>query len=183
VRGIASALIETERLELRPLTIDDVDAYLGLHADPDVAHFLGEMDRELAVARLQRDARQWEERGCGLFKVTHRDDGRFVGRVGLRYWPQFDETELGWTLRREEWGHGFATEAAAAVATWGFRELPVEYLTANIEPRNARSIAVAERLGMTRLRDDVLDGIPAIGGTVVDGIQCVIWAIRREDWR
>jgi RimJ/RimL family protein N-acetyltransferase len=182
VRDIDSPQIETERLELRRLTSGDVDEYLALHADPDVAHFLGEMDRDLAIRRLSADARTWEERGHGLFGVTHRDDGRFLGRVGLRYWPQFDETEVGWTLRREEWGHGFATEAARAVTTWGFAELPDPYLTSNIEPRNARSIAVAERLGMTRLRDDVLDGIPAIGGQVVDGIRCVIYAVTREEW-
>jgi RimJ/RimL family protein N-acetyltransferase len=164
------------------MTFDDIDAYLELHIDPDVAHFLGEMDRELATRRLAADARTWEERGHGLFRVTRRDDDRFLGRVGLRYWPQFDETEVGWTLRREEWGHGFATEAADAVAAWGFRELPVPYLTACIEPRNARSIAVAERLAMTPLRRDVLDGIPAIGGTVVNGIECVIYAINREAW-
>jgi RimJ/RimL family protein N-acetyltransferase len=177
-----SRRIETDRLVLTPMTTDDVEAYLELHADPDVARFLGQMDRELASRRLEADARLWTDRGHGLFKVTDRDDGRFVGRVGLKYWPQFDETEVGWTLRREEWGRGFATEAARAVAAWGFQRLPVPYLTSCIEPRNARSIAVAERLGMTPLRHDVLDGIPAIGGQVVNGIQAVIYAIAREDW-
>jgi len=181
VRAIDRPRLETDRLALTPMTMDDVDAYLGLHSDPDVIAFLGEMDRALAVARLEKDERQWETFGYGLFKLTARDDGRFLGRVGLRYWPQFDETEVGWTLRREEWGHGFATEGADAIATWGFREHQVPYLTSNIEPRNKRSIAVAQRLGMTRLRDDVLDGIPAIGGGLVNGIRCVIWAVRREE--
>jgi RimJ/RimL family protein N-acetyltransferase len=183
VRDIDSPAIETERLVLTPLTIDDIDEYLDLHADPDVARFLGEMDRDLAIRRLEADARIWSERGHGLFKVIHNEDDRFLGRVGLRYWPLFDETEVGWTLRREEWGHGYATEAARAITTWGFTELPVAYITSNIEPRNARSIAVAERLGMTRLRDDVLDGIAGIGGEVINGIECVIYAVRREDWR
>ncbi len=164
------------------MTIDDVDEYLGLHSDPEVIRFLGEMDRGLATARLEADARVWDERGHGLFRVTHRDDGRFLGRVGLRYWEQFHETEVGWTLRRQEWGHGYATEAAVACAEFGFRELPVPYLTSCIQPENARSIAVAERLGMTPLRDDVLDGIPAIGGTVINGIEAVIYGITREDW-
>lgn len=167
---------------MRPLTIDDLDEYLALHSDPEVIRFLGAMDRSLATARLEADERQWEERGCGLFKVTHREDGRFLGRVGLKYWPQFDETEVGWTLRRDEWGHGFATEAAAACAGWGFRVLPVPYLTSCIEPHNARSTAVAERLGMAPLREDVLDGIPAVGGKVVNGIRAVIYGITRRDW-
>src|SRR5947209_15951460 len=95
--------IETDRLVLTPMTIDDLDAYLELHLHPDVSRFLGEMDRGLAMTRLEADARSWSERGHGLFKVTHRDDGRFLGRAALKYWPQFDETELGWTFRREEW--------------------------------------------------------------------------------
>jgi len=165
------------------MTMSDVDDYLSLHADPDVARFLGAMDRRLAITRLEADARLWRERRHGLFKVTHREDGHFLGRVGLRYWPQFDETEVGWTLQRDEWGRGFATEAAIACADWGFRMLPAPYLTSCIAPDNERSIAVAERLGMTPLRDDVLDGIPAIGGQVLNGIACVIYAVRREDWR
>jgi RimJ/RimL family protein N-acetyltransferase len=182
VRAIDRPRLETDRLVLTPMTIDDMDAYVGLHSDPDVIAFLGEMDQALAIARLEKDGRQWETFGYGLFKLTARDDGRFLGRVGLRYWPQFDETEVGWTLRRREWGRGYATEAAVVLADWGFRTVPVPYLTACIEPRNERSIAVAERLGMTPLRHDVLNGIPAIGGSVVDGIRCVIYAVRREDW-
>jgi RimJ/RimL family protein N-acetyltransferase len=164
------------------MTMHDVDAYLELHADPDVARFVGEMDRRLAITRLEADARVWRERGHGLFKVIHRDDGRFVGRVGLRYWPQFEETEVGWTLRPQEWGRGFATEAAIACADWGFRELPDSYLISCIQRHNARSIAVATRLGMARLRDDVLDGIPAVGGEVLNEIRAVIYAITREEW-
>ena len=178
----AEPRIETARLELRPMTIEDLEEFLSMHLDPDVARFLGAADRELAASRLEVDARLWRERGHGLFKVTHRDDGRFLGRVGIKYWPQFDETEVGWTLRREEWGHGYATEAARACADWAFRELPVPYLTSCIAPDNARSIAVAERLGMTPVRTDVLDGIPAIGGQTLNGIKAVIYAIAREDW-
>ena len=180
--AIAELRLDTERRALRPMTIDDLDEYLGLRSDPEVIRFLGAMDRSLAAARLEADARLWGARGYGLFKVTHRDDGRFLGRVGLKYWEQFHETEVGWTLRHEEWGHGFATEAAAACADWGFRELPVPYLTSCIQPDNARSIAVAERLGMVRLRDDVLDGIPAVGGRTMSGIRVTIYSIARETW-
>jgi RimJ/RimL family protein N-acetyltransferase len=182
VRDISSPQIDTERLILTPMTVDDVEAYLELHSDPDVIRFLGEMDRGLAVARLESDARLWAGRGHGLFRLAHKDDGRFLGRVGLKYWPQFDETEVGWTLRRGEWGHGFATEAARACGEWAFRELSVPYLTSYIEPHNARSIAVAERLGMSPLRRDALDGIAAVGDRVLDGIRVVVYAITREDW-
>ncbi len=82
--------------------------------------------------------------------------------VALKYWPQFDEAEVAWVLRREEWGHGYATEAARACADWGFREFAYPYLTAMIRPENARSVRVAERLGMTLLRDDSLFDVTVV---------------------
>lgn len=61
-----------------------------------------------------------------------------------------------------EWGHGYATEAARACAEWGFRAFAYPYLTAMIAAENARSVRVAERLGMTRLRDDSLFDVPVV---------------------
>jgi RimJ/RimL family protein N-acetyltransferase len=163
--------IRTERLLLRPVTIDDLDDVLAMHAAPEVARFMRAVTRELAIQRLQADQRQWRERGHGLLAVRDADDGRFLGRVGLKYWPQFGETEVGWVFRPEVWGRGFATEAARACAQWGFDTLDVLYLTAMIRPRNERSIRVAERLAMTPRRDDELLELPVI-----------VYAVSRERW-
>jgi RimJ/RimL family protein N-acetyltransferase len=114
------------------------------------------------LERLELNERAFRERGHGLVAIIERASGRFVGRIGLRYWPQFDETEVGWALRPEDWGKGYATEAAQACIDWGFREFDFPYLTAMIQPANVRSIRVAERLGMTQLRRDVLLDIPVI---------------------
>ncbi len=62
-----------------------------------------------------------------MHAVLGRLSGRFLGRVGLKYWPQFDETEVGWVLRRDAWGHGYATEAARACLDWGFGNLAIPY--------------------------------------------------------
>jgi RimJ/RimL family protein N-acetyltransferase len=105
--------------------------------------------------------------------ALHED--RFLGRVGLRYWAQFDETEVGWTLRPETWGRGYASEAARACLDWGFRQFEFEYLTAMIRPDNASSLRVAERLGMTPLREDVLHDGPVI----VHAIDRETWSTRR----
>lgn len=152
----SALLIETERLRLRAMTMRDLDELVALHAHPDVNRFVPLLDREQAIERLDADERHWADHGHGLLAVIARDSGRFLGRAGLRYWPQFGETEVGWALRRDAWGHGYATEAARACASWGFRDFDVPYLTAMIRPDNARSIKVAERLAMTPLRSDVL---------------------------
>ena len=155
-------MIETERLLLRPLSASDLDDLVALHAEPEVSRFMGTVDRQWLTDRLELDQRDWAERGHGLLAIIDPVTQRFVGRTGLKYWTQFDETEVGWVLRREMWGRGLATEAARGCIKWGFDNLGAAYFTAMIRPDNARSIKVAERLKMTKLRSDVLLDIPVL---------------------
>ena len=163
--------IQTDRLLLRPITLADLDEFVAIHADAAVTRFVRSFAPDQAIARIRLDQREWAERGHGLVAIIERATGRFIGRAGLKYWPQLDETEVGWVLRRDAWGHGFATEAGRACLNWGFESLQVRYLTAMIRPDNARSIHVAKRLGMSPLRRDVLTDVPV-----------VVYAVNREDW-
>lgn len=144
--------LETERLVLRPMGPEDLDAFLELHAAPEVIRSYGAYDREHALERLRADARQWRERGYGLLALIDRRTGLFAGRVGLRYWPEWDEIDVGWVLRPELWGRGLATEAAGACLRWGFQTTGAQHLIALIEPSNERSTRVAQRLGMVPVR-------------------------------
>ena len=143
---------------LRPLGAGDLDEVVALHADPEVSRFVGPLDRDEAERKLAGNEHEWRERGYGRAAVIERESGRFIGRTGLKWWPQFEETEVGWTLRRDAWGHGYATEAARATIDWAFASFELEYVTAMIEPVNGRSLAVAERLGLKPLRQDELLG-------------------------
>jgi RimJ/RimL family protein N-acetyltransferase len=163
--------IETERLLLRPLRLTDLDEFIALHDDPDVTRFIRRLERVDADERLRLAEREWRERGHGMFAVRDRVSGRFLGRAGLKYWSQFDETEVGWVLRRDAWGHGYATEAARACVAWGFASLEVPYLTAMIDPENEASIRLASRLGMSPLRRDILLGDPV-----------VVFSLNRDNW-
>jgi RimJ/RimL family protein N-acetyltransferase len=163
-------VLNTERLLLRPLGVADIDEFVEMHDHPEVARFIPRLERPAAIERLRYAEVEWSQRGYGIFAVLDRVTGRFLGRAGLKYWRQFDETELGWVLRRDAWGHGYATEAARACLTWGFSVLTVPYLTAMIHPENSASIGVARRLNMTPLRDDVLLGS-----------EVVVYAIARDD--
>ncbi len=154
--------LETARLLLRPLSPADLDEFAALHSDPEVTKFIRPLDRAGAEDRLHRNEEEWQQRGHGIFALLNRESGAFLGRCGLKHWPQFEETELGWALNREAWGNGYASEAARACAEWGFSRFEVPYLTAMIAPANLRSVRVAERLGLTRLRDDVLLGDPVV---------------------
>jgi RimJ/RimL family protein N-acetyltransferase len=118
---MSEARLETERLHLRPAGIGDVNEYVALSDDPEVTRFVTAVDRRAAEERLRANEREWRERGHGMFALLDRRDGRFLGRAGLKYWPQFDETEVGWVLRRHVWGRGYASEAAARFSTGGSR--------------------------------------------------------------
>lgn len=151
--------IETDRLLLRPVEPGDLDELVRLHEDPAVAHYIGTPSREWLAQRIGWSREEWTERGHGLLAILDRTNGAFLGRTGLKYWPQFDETELGWVLQPEARGRGIATEAAGAALRWSVSGLDLLYVTAMIRPDNGPSIAVAERLGFSPLREDELLGM------------------------
>jgi len=168
--------LETERLRLRAVRTDDVEDLVRLHDDPLVAEYLGARDREWYEWRVDASLDEWSERGYGFVVVEDAASGRFRGRTGLKYWPEFGESELGWVLRPEARGRGYATEAAQALLDWGFEGFDLPYITAMIRPGNDASVAVAERLGMAPLREDELQGDPL----VVYSIDRGAWEGRSE---
>jgi RimJ/RimL family protein N-acetyltransferase len=114
----STPLIETERLRLRPVASGDLDEMVRLHADPLVARFMGPPDREWLTKWLRSSEEEWAERGHGRLAIVEQESDRFVGRSGLKYWSQFEETEIGWALHAEARGRGYATEAARAGRDW-----------------------------------------------------------------
>ena len=155
-------VIETERLLLRPLGPADLEDFYALYTDPDVVRFTTSYDRAGAAQRLEEIASEWEHRGYGPMAVLDRPHGRFLGRCGLHYWPEFDETEVGWSFWTAARGHGYATEAGRACIEWGFANFALPYITAMIHSANTPSLRVAERLGFAPLREDVLLGMPLV---------------------
>jgi RimJ/RimL family protein N-acetyltransferase len=148
--------LTTERLTMRPVEAGDLDDLIAIHEDPVTRRFFGDFERGDVVEWIARSEREWAERAYGRFAILDRESGAFLGRSGLKYWPQFEEVEVGWVLAPAARGRGVATEAARACLEWGFRDFDLPYVTAMIAPDNAASIAVAERLGMEPLREDTL---------------------------
>jgi RimJ/RimL family protein N-acetyltransferase len=150
--------MRTERLDMRPVSDTDLEDLVELHADPSVQRVFGVVTGEEVAEWIARARREWSERAFGRVSLFDRESGAFLGRCGLRHWSEFDEVEVGWVLTPAARGRGLATEAGRASIEWGLRDLGLPYVTAMIAPDNAASIAVAERLGMTPEREDVLHG-------------------------
>jgi RimJ/RimL family protein N-acetyltransferase len=147
---------------MRPPDEGDLDDLLAFHDDPLVLKMFGAANRDEVAEWIAIARRGWTERGHGRVVLLDRESGAFLGRSGLRHWPEFEEVEVGWSLIASARGCGLATEAGRTWIDWGFRNLDAPYFTANIAPDNTASIAVAERLGMTPLREDVLHGEPVV---------------------
>lgn len=140
--------LRTERLVLRAFEDSDLDAWAAIRADEETSRFVGGVaDREEAWSQMARYLGHWLLRGYGQWAVTL--DGRLIGRAGLWFPEGWPELEVGWTLDRSCWGHGYATEAGRASVEWARTTLGLTRIASVISVENTRSVAVAERLGMT----------------------------------
>jgi RimJ/RimL family protein N-acetyltransferase len=161
-------VIETERLILRMPRPDDAPALVEAISDAEVMRYIGDGstgDRAAAERTIERWLERWDESGLGQFVAHRREDGRFVGRAGFLVWdPDVwepaplrpgAEVELGWTVVRACWGHGYATEAALALRDWTVRPR----LISLIQHGNVRSVRVAEKLGERYERDVEVRGV------------------------
>lgn len=166
--------LRTERLVLRMLCEDDFEQYAAIMADPEVTRYLGDgrpRTREDAWRQMSMLLGHWELRGYGLWALEEAATGRLVGRTGFldpEGWPGF---ELAWTLGREFWGLGYATEGARRALAYAFEELGREHVISLIRPANTPSIRVAERLG-ERLE----------GRAEIFGGDSLVYGITRRDW-
>jgi ribosomal-protein-alanine N-acetyltransferase len=154
----AAEELRTERLILRPIAREDLDAYAHLYADPEVVRYLGDSTtatREETAEWLDRAILRNEREGWDLRSVLRADDGEVLGRCGIAVLEidGVDEREIGFVLGREHWGRGYATEAAWAMRDHAFGALGLTRLASPIHPDNEASKRVAVKIGMAYERD------------------------------
>ncbi len=168
----SDVVLETERMFLRLLTTDDLNALAALYADPEVRRYFpeGTLSREETREELDWIIDVYYRRfGYGLWATLLKRSGAFIGRCGLLPWavvprpggeleldfvgedgdePDGVEVEVAYLLAREHWGDGLATEAARAIVGYGFERLGVSRLICLVDPDNTASLRVAQKIGM-----------------------------------
>jgi RimJ/RimL family protein N-acetyltransferase len=177
-------MLATERLILRQWREADRAPFATMNADPAVMEFMpSRLTREQSDAMVDRFSAMLEAEDLSFYAVEERVSGDFVGAVGLfpvGQLPFAPAVEIGWRLRAESWGTGYASEAARAALAHGFGPLKLDEIVAYTAAINLRSQRVMERIGMTRdvTGDFAHPSLPE--GSALR--PHVLYRLRRGDW-
>lgn len=148
--------IETNRLRLRSFRPEDLADLHLVFGDAEVMRYIsGGKARSLEETGkgLARTIDGWQSLGFGFWAVTIKGSDKMIGYCGFMFLEGTPEIELAYGLAKPYWGSGFATEAARACLQYGFAEMKLERIVGVVNPGNAASQRVLEKLGMKYTRD------------------------------
>ncbi|MGI5399123.1 GNAT family N-acetyltransferase [Streptomyces sp. CA-135486] len=169
------------RVVLREFTLDDVDDALRIIGDERVTRFLSfdSRSRDEAQAMIEGAVKRAQESPRTEFylAVARLDDDRMIGFARIAF-AGVKAGKLGYAIAADEWGHGYATDAARTLTNFAFRVLQLHRVSAAIGPENSASIALVERLGFTKegiLRDHVF--------TNSSWRDSVLYSVLEHEWQ
>lgn len=165
----SAPVIETKRLTLRAFAPEDFPAFCDLWNDPAVyRHITGKpLSDEDNWSRLLKLAGHWQFVGFGSWAITDKTSGALIGQVGFNDYRRdmpiaMPEPEMGWALRGEAQGKGLASEACAAALAWLDHAFKPEVVACIIDPANAPSQVLAQKLGFAKLADTTYKAQPTL---------------------
>lgn len=157
----SSLFIETERLLIRPFTIEDIEPSYAMNLDSEVSKYTGDggvvSKQEIERRIVENVFGDYEKYGFGRLAVELKGENKFIGFTGLKYLEDMDEVDLGYRFMRKYWGKGIATESAIASVNFGFDNLDLKRMIAMVLPENTGSIRVLEKLNFEYEKDIVED--------------------------
>jgi len=162
-----TCVLETERLALRKMSVDDAEFILGLLNEPSFLRYIG--DKKV---RTVEDARQYirngpvesyEKHGFGLYLVELKSSGASIGICGLLKRDTLVDVDVGFALLPRYWSRGYALESASAVMDHGREVFGLKRIVAITSPDNVSSIRLLVKLGFEHERTIVLvEGEPEV---------------------
>ena len=156
-------ILDTLRMQLRPLQPDDAPHFFRLNADPLVLQYTGdEPFRDEAAARQYLDGYdQFTRFRMGRMAMIRKEDEAWLGWCGLRMNEETQEIDLGFRVFREHWGQGYATEAARASMSYG-QSLGYDRIIGRAVIHNIASIRILEKVGMKRVSSMDFHGMAGV---------------------
>lgn len=167
------AILETDRLRLRPFTIADAPRVQDLAGEPRVAEATTRIPHPygdgVAEAWIATHPHEWRKRRSLTFAIDSRETGELIGAISLRLFAQGPRAEIGFWIGLPFWNRGYATEAAREVVRFGFEELGLLGIQARHLLGNDATGRVLEKLGM-RYEGVSLQGASR-GGVLLDVVD------------
>ena len=170
-------VLETQRLTLRPIAMEDFPRWAEMMGDAEAAKFLGGAQPAAVAWRgFMSMAGAWSLTGVSMFSLIERDTGLWLGRIGPWQPHGWPGTEVGWGLHPDAQGKGYGVEAATATINYAFDVLGWTDVIHCIDPDNTPSQRLAERIGSRNLGPTRLP--PPFHELPIDR-----WGQSREEWR
>ena len=145
-------ILTTSRLRLVPCTDEHFEGLHDMNRDPEVMRYIsGKAETPEGTHQfIERVKARWADWGYSWWSFFELETGQIVGAGAIQHLgrDKANPIEIGWRLRRDRWGRGYASEAAQAMAGFAFDTLKVPLLTAICQPANTASSHVMEKLGM-----------------------------------
>jgi RimJ/RimL family protein N-acetyltransferase len=146
-------IFETQRLQCRKLTLDDVHALLEVYGDADAMRWVGDgspLTEDEARQWLQVTENNYRKRGYGMFALVEKSSGNVIGFCGIVHPGGQQEAEVKYAFLRSHWGQGFATEAVKELISYGKQQHGLAYVLATVAPEHAASQKVLSKVGMSK---------------------------------
>lgn len=157
--------VRTQRLLLRRVTLDDFDAAVSIHAEPEATRYRssGPATPDETRKLLEGWLAHWTEHGFGYWAIVLPETGEIIGFGGVRFSYLGGEQYLNvyYRLSPTAWGHGYAPEMVKAAVTWAERALPAVPILVITNVDNTPAMKVAEKAGFAEFRQGEFAGVPS----------------------
>jgi len=165
-------IAQTDRILLREMTTIDAQSFYDLNEDPVVLQYTGDSAftsiNEAYTFIATYD--QYHKYEMGRWAVINKKSEKYIGWCGLKYHEEEDFVDLGFRFFRNEWGKGYATEAAKSCLEYGFLHLNLDKIIGRADVRNHASIRVLEKIGMSKC------------GTFIEhGNEILVYEVMKEE--
>lgn len=143
-------ILETERLILRELTINDDESFYYLNLNPNVIKYTGDSSfANIKEAKsFLENYSDYIKNGFGRWAVIEKQSNNFIGWCGLKFHKDTNEIDIGFRFFEEYWNKGFATESAKSCLEYGFLQLNLTEIIGRVMKENLASIKVLEKIGL-----------------------------------
>ena len=144
-------ILETDRLYLRELNVNDAESFYLLNLDKDVMKYTGESPfKNVEESRcFLQNYDHYKKYGIGRWAVINKENEEFLGWCGLKFTENLNEYDIGFRFFKKYWNKGYATESSKFCLNYGMNELQLNRIVGRAMKKNKASIRVLEKIGLT----------------------------------